>query len=55
MNNIDDEELRSTTEYTTNDEMDLESASVSMKANARLNVNMPNNNHNTNIYNNSTI
>lgn len=54
LNNIDDEELRSTTEYTTNDEMDMESASVSMRANARLNVNMPNQHNNMNINNNNT-
>ena len=35
--------MRSTTEYTTNDEMDLESASVSLRANARMSVNLNNN------------
>ena len=38
-----DEDVRSTTEYTTNDEMDLESASVSLRANARMSVNLNNN------------
>jgi hypothetical protein len=38
INNFDDldEEIHSTTEYTTNDEMELESASANVSANARL-------------------
>jgi hypothetical protein len=43
---VDEEDARSTTEYTTNDEMDLESASVSVRANLRHSVNPNYNNSN---------
>lgn len=41
-NNYMDEELCSTTEYTTNDEMDLESGSISASANVNRNINLKN-------------